>query len=143
MNRSAKRFDTGMGDVTELRLVLTVSDFDAAVALYRDALGLEEVEAWEGEAVDAHIAILGAGRATLELVNEPQAAAIDRIEVGRRVAGPVRIAFKVGDSGLTAERLVQAGAEQLAAAVTTPWNDRNVRVRVPDGMQLTLFSALE
>jgi lactoylglutathione lyase len=143
MNRSAKRFDTGMGDVTELRLVLTVSDFDAAVALYRDALGLEEVEAWAGEAADAHIAILDAGRATLELVNEPQAEAIDRIEVGRRVAGPVRIAFNVGDSELTAERLVQTGAEQLAAAVTTPWNDRNVRVRVPDGMQLTLFSALE
>jgi lactoylglutathione lyase len=105
MNRSAKRFDTGMGDVTELRLVLTVSDFDAAIALYRDALGLEEVEAWAGEAADAHIAILDAGRATLELVNEPQAEAIDRIEVGHRVAGPVRIAFKVGDSELTAERL--------------------------------------
>jgi hypothetical protein len=28
----------GMGDVKELRLVLTVSNFDAAVALYRDAL---------------------------------------------------------------------------------------------------------
>jgi hypothetical protein len=24
--------------------------------------------------------------------------------------------------------------------VTTPWNDRNVRLRAPDGMQLTLFS---
>jgi lactoylglutathione lyase len=143
MNRSTTRVDTGMGDVTELRLVLTVSDFAAAVALYRDALGLQDVEAWEGEGAGAQIAILDAGRATLELVNEPQAGAIDRIEVGRRVAGPVRIAFKVGDSEVTAERLVQAGAEQLAAAVTTPWNDRNVRVRVPDGMQLTLFSALE
>jgi lactoylglutathione lyase len=132
-----------MGDVTELRLVLTVSDFAAAVALYRDALGLQDVEAWEGEGAGAQIALLDPGRATLELVNEPQAGAIDRIEVGRRVAGPVRIAFKVGDSEVTAERLVQAGAEQLAAAVTTPWNDRNVRVRVPDGMQLTLFSALE
>jgi len=54
----------------------------------------------------------------------------------------VRIAFKVGDSEVTAERLVQAGAEQLAAQVTTPWDDRNVRVRAPDGMQLTLFSTL-
>jgi catechol 2,3-dioxygenase-like lactoylglutathione lyase family enzyme len=38
-----------MGNVEELRLVLTISDFDAAMALYRDALGLEEVEAWERE----------------------------------------------------------------------------------------------
>jgi catechol 2,3-dioxygenase-like lactoylglutathione lyase family enzyme len=99
-----------MGNVEELRLVLTISDFDAAMALYRDALGLEEVEAWEGEGEGARIAILEAGRATLELVNEPQAAAIDRIEVGRRVAGPVRIAFRVGDSEVTAERLVEGGA---------------------------------
>jgi hypothetical protein len=76
-------------------------------------------------------------------VNEPQAAAIDRIEVGRRVAGPVRIAFRVGDSEVAAERLVEGGAEQVPAAVTTPWNDRNVRLRAPDGMQLTLFSTLE
>jgi len=24
--------------------------------------------------------------------------------------------------------------------VTTPWSDRNARVRAPDGMQLTLFT---
>ena len=41
-----------MGAVEELRLVLTVSDFDAAVALYRDALGLPELEAWEGSTPD-------------------------------------------------------------------------------------------
>jgi lactoylglutathione lyase len=124
----------------ELRLVLTVDDFDQALAFYRDALGLPEREAWQGEGEDARIAILDAGRATLELVNEAQAAAIDRIEVGERVAGPVRIAFEVADGEATAARLVQAGAEQLAEPVTTPWNDRNVRLRAPDGMQLTLFS---
>ena len=127
----------------ELRLVLTVDDVDRALAFYRDALGLEEVEAWQGESPEARIAILGAGRATLELVNEPQAAAIDEIEVGARVAGPVCIAFAVDDSAATAERLVAAGAEQLAEAVVTPWNDRNVRVRLPDGMQLTLFSVVD
>jgi lactoylglutathione lyase len=127
-----------MGDVQELRLVLTVSDFEAAVALYRDALGLEQLEDWsEG---DAQVVLLDGGRATLELVNDTQAAAIDAVEVGRRVAGPVRVAFRVEDSEATAERLKKAGAEQLADAVTTPWNDRNVRVRVVDDMQLTLFS---
>jgi catechol 2,3-dioxygenase-like lactoylglutathione lyase family enzyme len=130
-------------DVQELRLVLTVPDFDAAVKLFRDALGLAELEAWESEEEDARIAILDARRATLELVNERQAAAIDRIEVGRRVAGPVRIAFEVADSEATAERLVRAGVEQIAEPVTTPWNDRNVRLRMPDGMQLTLFTPRE
>jgi methylmalonyl-CoA/ethylmalonyl-CoA epimerase len=40
-----------MSDVQELRLVLTVSDFEAAVSLYRDALGLAKLEDWsDGEA---------------------------------------------------------------------------------------------
>ena len=126
----------------ELRLVLTVDDVDAALAFYRDALGLPEHAAWETEG-DARIAILDAGSATLELVNEAQAALIDEIEVGRRVAGPVRVAFEVDDSTEVAARLVAAGAEQLAEPVTTPWNDRNVRVRAPDGMQLTLFTVVD
>jgi lactoylglutathione lyase len=126
----------------QLRLVLTVDDFDAALALYRDALGLPEWDAWQSEG-EARIAILDAGRATLELVNEAQAAEIDRIEVGERVAGPVRIAFEVDDSEAVARRLVAAGAEQLAEPVTTPWNDRNVRLRACDGMQLTLFTAVD
>ena len=123
----------------ELRLVLTVDDFDGALAFYRDALGLPERESWEAPG-DARIAILDAGRATLELVNEAQAAAIDEIEVGRRVAGPIRVAFDVANSAGLAARLVAAGAEQLADPVQTPWNDLNVRLRAPDGLQLTLFT---
>ena len=65
---------------------------------------------------------------------------VDEIEVGRREAGRVRIAFEVGDSRLTAERLVDAGAEQLGGPVETPWHDVNVRLVAPDGMQLTLFT---
>ena len=129
-----------MGDVQELRLVLTVSNFEAAVALYRDALGLRQVEDWSED--DARIVLLDAGRATLEIANEEQAAKIDQAEVGRRVAGPVRIAFNVADSEATAQRLEAAGAEALAEPVTTPWNDRNVRLRDPEGMQLTLFTTL-
>jgi lactoylglutathione lyase len=127
----------------ELRLVLTVDDFEQALAFYRDALGLPEQESWEAVGADARIAILDAGNATLEIVNEAQAAAIDEIEVGARIAGPVRIAFDVDDSGAVAARLVAAGAEQLAEVVVTPWNDRNVRLRAPDGMQLTLFTVVD
>jgi uncharacterized glyoxalase superfamily protein PhnB len=54
----------------------------------------------------------------------------------------VRIALQVANSEATAERLARVGAETVAAAVTTPWNDRNVRMRDPEGMQLTLFTTL-
>ena len=85
--------------ITELRVVLTVKDFDRATAFFRDALG---------------------GHATLEIADEAQARAIDRIEVGRRVAG----------------------ATILAGPVITPWRDRNVRLQGPEGIQLTLFTPL-
>jgi catechol 2,3-dioxygenase-like lactoylglutathione lyase family enzyme len=126
----------------ELRLVLTVDDFEQALTFYRDTLGLPELAVWESPG-DARVVLLEAGHATLELVNEAQAAFIDEVEVGRRVAGPVRVAFEVDDSAAVAARLVAAGAEQLAEPVTTPWNDRNVRVRAPDGMQLTLFTVVD
>ena len=127
-----------MDAVREFRVVLTVPDFDAAVAFYRDALGLELVADWSSD--EGRVILLEAGRATLELFDERQAETVDRIEAGRRVSGTVRLAFEVADSEATASRLVEAGAEEVAAATMTPWGDRNARVRAPDGMQLTLFT---
>ena len=130
-----------MSDVTELRVVLTVPDFDAALRLYRDALGLDVAAVWSSEG--GHVVLLSAGRATLELVDEAHASEIDRIEVGRRVAGPMRVAFQVGDSDAVAQRLAAAGAKIVGGPVTTPWNDRNVRLETSAGPQLTLFTSLE
>jgi tRNA(Arg) A34 adenosine deaminase TadA/catechol 2,3-dioxygenase-like lactoylglutathione lyase family enzyme len=124
--------------VRELRTAVTVDEYDRVLAFYRDTLGLPVIEAWEDG--DARGAILDAGRATLELLSEAQAELIDGVEVGRRVAGPVRLALEVADSEKTARRLVEGGAEQLADPVLTPWNDLNVRLRAPGGMQLTLFT---
>ena len=127
-----------MADVRELRVALTVKDFDGALRFYRDALGLEEVADWSSES--GRVIVLAAGRATLELLDEAQAATVDAIEAGGRVAGIVRLAIEVSDSTETADRLVAAGAERVAPTVKTPWGDRNARVRAPDGMQLTLFT---
>jgi lactoylglutathione lyase len=124
----------------ELRVVLTVEDFDAALAFYRDALGLEQLEDWSGE--NGRVVLLGAGRGTLELFDERQAGSVDAIEVGRRVAGPVRLAFRVDDSAGSADHLAAAGGEVIAGPVETPWRDLNVRLTAPDGTQLTLFTPL-
>jgi methylmalonyl-CoA/ethylmalonyl-CoA epimerase len=126
----------------ELPVVLTVPDFGEAVAFYRDALGLEQLADWSGE--DGRVILLDGGRATIELFDERQAESVDRIEAGRRVSGPVRLAVEVTDLDVTAESLLGAGAgaeaEAEAETVVPPWGGRNVRLRAPDGMQITLFS---
>ncbi len=123
----------------ELRVALTVKDFDQALAFYRDALGLEQIADWSSGA--GRVVALDAGRATIELFDHAQAEAVDAIKAGRRVSGTVRLAVKVADSEDMAQRLVAAGAAQVAPPVMTPWGDRNARVRAPDGTQLTLFTA--
>jgi lactoylglutathione lyase len=124
--------------VRELRVALTVDDYQEALRFYRDALGLPVLEEWDG--TDGAGAVLDAGRATLEVLSSSQAELVDRVEVGERVAGPVRLALEVDDSAATADALTAAGAELIGGPVVTPWSHRNVRLRAPDGMQLTLFT---
>jgi len=127
--------------VHELRIVVTVDDYDAAVAFYRDALGLREAAVY-GSPV-GRVMLLDAGRATLELADRGHAAYIDEVEVGRRVAGPIRIAFGVPDAEAATRRLEAAGATVIAAPVDTPWQSRNSRLEAPGDLQLTLFAGGE
>jgi len=129
------------GDVLEMRLVVTAPDYDAALRFYRDVLGLREIAAFDDGA--GRVSILDAGRATLELSDVPHAEHIDSLEVGRRVAGHIRVAFEVPDAVGATDRLVAGGASLVAAPVETPWRSLNSRLEAPAGLQLTLFQALE
>jgi predicted enzyme related to lactoylglutathione lyase len=124
--------------VRELRVAVTATDYDEALRFYRDVLGLHEREAFASE--DGRVTILEAGRATLELLDLTHAAFVDQVEVGRRVAGHVRIAFEVDDSATTAQALAAAGATVIAEPTRTPWNSLNARLEGPAGLQLTLFT---
>ena len=128
------------GRVRELRVALTVKDFDGAVAFYRDALGLLEV--LSRESPHGSGLMLAAGKATLELLSSGEAEYVDQVEVGQRVGGPIRLAAEVEDSETLAGDLQKAGAEMLASPRTTPWSHRSVRLSTPEGMQLTLFTPI-
>ncbi|MFU8854716.1 VOC family protein [Micromonospora sp. SL1-18] len=127
--------------VRQLRLVVEADDYDAAVAFFRDALGLPEQAAYSGDD-DARVVILEAGRATLELANPAQKRMIDEVEVGRQVAPRLRVAFEVDDSRATTERLVAAGATEVAPPTVTPWQSVNARLDAPAGLHVTVFQEL-
>ncbi|MFJ9153215.1 VOC family protein [Streptomyces sp. NPDC102270] len=126
--------------VRELRLVVTADDYDEALRFYRDVLGLPERAAFSSPG--GRVTILEAGRATLELTDPNHAAFIDDVEVGRRVAGHIRVAFEVDDSAGTTARLAEAGAEVVGEPTRTPWNSLNSRLEAPGSLQLTLFTEL-
>ena len=129
-----------MADVSELRVVVTAADYDEALRFYRDVLGLAERAAYSSPG--GRVTILEAGRATLELADPSHAEYIDEVEVGRRVAGHIRVAFQVSDATAITGRLAAAGAEIIAAPTPTPWQSLNSRLEAPAGLQLTLFSDL-
>ena len=124
--------------VRELRLAVTAPDYDEALSFYRDVLGLRERAAFSSP--DGRVTILEAGRATLELLDPTHAAFVDQVEVGRRVAGHVRVALEVDDAESMTARLAAAGATVIAEPTRTPWDSLNARLEAPAGLQLTLFT---
>jgi len=123
--------------VHELRLVVTAADYGEALFFYRDVIGLPQLA--EFDSPGGHVVLLDAGRATFELTDEVNAAYVDDVEVGRRVAGQIRLAFRVEDAAAAAAAAEAGGATALGAPVRPPWGGLNARLVTPDGIQLTLF----
>lgn len=130
-----------MSPVLELRVALTTKEYERLVVFYCVGLGLEPNELWTGDQDRAMI--LDMGKATLELFDEPHAAAVDEIEAGARVSGLIRFALQVPDLQAALERVLAHGATLVHPPVITPWGHHNVRVQDPDGMQITLFQIPE
>lgn len=139
--KSANRNNLAMDNVRQLRLVITVDDYERALQFYRDVLGMREYAAYAAPN-GGRVTLLDAGRATVELADAAQADFIDEVEVGRRVAGRLRVAFEVPDAVDATDRLAAAGAEIIAPPTRTPWDSLNARLADLDGVQLTLFQEL-
>jgi predicted enzyme related to lactoylglutathione lyase len=124
--------------VHELRLVVTTDDYDAAVTFYRDVLGMP-VSAEYLSDDQGRVVILEAGTATLEIGDSQHGRYVDEVEVGRHVAGHLRVALRVDDAALATAAATGAGAEVLAPPTLTPWGSSNARLEAPAELQLTLF----
>ncbi|MFN8527134.1 MAG: VOC family protein [Anaerolineae bacterium] len=125
--------------VLELRVALTVDDFDRVIAFYRDGLGLDPGELWTDQ---GNGQIFSAGTATLEVFDHRHSEAVDQIEVGQPLSGQVRFAFRVPDVHAALDHALAYGAELVHKPILTPWKHLNARVRSPEGLQITLFQVL-
>lgn len=127
--------------VLELRVAVTTSDYQRLVKFYCDGLGIEPAAIWNNG--DGQALVLNMGNATLEIFDEPQAELIDQLEAGNRVSGQIRFALQVPDLQSAMDRLLANGATLVHPPVMTPWGDYNVRLKDPDGMQITLFQSTD
>lgn len=125
--------------ILELRVAVTTKDYEALVAFYQEALGLEPAALWTDE--HGHAMMFEMGRGALELFDEPYAAQIDRIEAGQRLSGHIRFALQVPDLDAAIRRLTAKGVTLIHEPIITPWGDRNARLQAPDGLQITLFQS--
>jgi catechol 2,3-dioxygenase-like lactoylglutathione lyase family enzyme len=135
--RPGGAYTTAAAGVSELRLVLTADDFDRALGLYRDALGMTQVADYS--AATGRAVVLSAGRAVIELADPGHAAYVDELEVGRRVAGRLRLAFEVADVQGVTDALAGNGATLVAPPTRTPWDSVNARLDTDEGVHLTVF----
>jgi len=128
--------------VRQLRVVIEVEDYDDAVSLYRDVLGMPEVAAY-AEGGDDRVVILDAGRATIELATPEHKRTIDRVEAQGRPSRRIRLALEVDDTAEQTSRLVEAGALLTADPVMTPWRSVNSRLETAGDLEVTLFQETE
>jgi catechol 2,3-dioxygenase-like lactoylglutathione lyase family enzyme len=119
-------------------VALTVDDFDAALALFRDGLALPTVVDWTDGGTGRGI-VLAAGAGTIELLDRADAAYTDSVESPGQNAGPVRLALEVASVDEASARLRAHGAEPLHAPVHTSWGVRSQRLRAPEGLHISLF----
>lgn len=124
--------------VRQLRVIVEADDYDTAVTFYRDVLGMSELAAF-AEGGDDRVAILDAGRATLEIASPVHKQSIDRAEGVTGTSPRLRLAFEVDDSAAVTDELTDAGARLVAPPVLTPWKSLNARLDAPADLQITLF----
>src|SRR5919106_2237314 len=117
--------------ILELRVALTAGAYERSMKFYCDGLGIDPSALWSNGGGRA--LILEMGKATLEILDEIQAAAIDQIEAEQRISGQVRFALQVPDLKAAMGRLLEHGAILVHPPILTPWGDYNVRLQDPDG----------
>lgn len=130
-----------MTTARELRFAFTFDEYDEALRLFHDTLGLDVIETFDHQG--GRGVILRVPHATLELFDDEHTRMVDDIEVGRPTGSRHRIAVRIDDVAEAGSALEALGIAAEAGIVDTPWGDRNRRFRLADGFQLTLFESPE
>jgi len=135
-----------MTDITLAYAPITVDDVDAAIAFYRDALGLELVN---DVASDGHrwVSLGFSGQPGLTLVlSDPGAGRSPEdgdalLRLVAKGSGPGPLVFHTADLDAVFERVRASGAEVLQEPKQQPWGPRDCAFRDPSGNHVRINQA--
>jgi catechol 2,3-dioxygenase-like lactoylglutathione lyase family enzyme len=125
----------------ELRICLRVSDLDAAIALYRDGLGMNVVDEWQHPGGQRGV-LFGVVPAAIEIFDDAQWDLVDNAELGRTLHRDHALRIEARDTTHLAEladRVAAAGGTRTGEVTTTPWEQTCLRMESGEGEQLSLF----
>jgi uncharacterized glyoxalase superfamily protein PhnB len=120
--------------LTELRVLVSATDFDTATAFYGDVLGFPVEEHWlDDDRRGTLFRCTSTG--VMEIVEEPP---------GRPVETPcgVKVAIQVDDVSALYDRIRQTDVEVVDPIDDRPWGHRNFEIRDPGGLPLVFFSVI-
>lgn len=141
ISRTAPELTTPSRDYEELRFCLKVPDFDQAVTLFRDGLGMPVVDSWTHPGGQRG-ALFGVVPGAIEIFDEAQWAFVDEAEVGSPLETDHALRLEVSnleEIDRLARALESSGATRIAQVTEVPWEQTCLRMAGPDGQQLTIF----
>jgi catechol 2,3-dioxygenase-like lactoylglutathione lyase family enzyme len=129
--------------VAEFRYVYYADAYDDSVAFYRDVLGAEQVDGWDGGR-DNRGSIFAVGGGFIEVIAVPPPEWLGELGQprdalrGRADAGWLLI--EVDDVDAFQDRLRERGANIVESPRDLSWGHRDFGVREPGGLTLYFFS---
>lgn len=118
----------------EFRFVFTAKDYQAAVAFYRDGLGLPVHHDWD-YGPDDKGTVFFAGPALIEIFSHVS---------GKPYVKPegVSMSIQVEDADKAFDQALAKGLTVVEVPTTFPWGQRIVRLLDPDGILVSLYAVV-
>jgi predicted enzyme related to lactoylglutathione lyase len=116
----------------QFRFMFTAQDYEAAVAFYRDGLGLPLDHDWNF-APDDRGTVFKAGGGMVEVLGAAAGTPVTRPQGGI-------LLMQVDDVDRFYQTAQERGLKVIQAPATMPWGQRLFRVEDPDGIVVTLFA---